>query len=94
MHSQARAQAERRSTRSGWRERQSSRSRSPSRQRCLHLHANPLLALDNANPPMLDRRVLPQVLARRSIAKITFEHQGRDFRLTDVGGKIVEGLLA
>ena len=41
-----------------------------------HLHANPLLALDNANPPMLDRRVLPQVLARRSIAKITFEHQG------------------
>ena len=41
-----------------------------------HLHANPLLALDNANPPMLDRRVLPQALVRRSIAKITFEHQG------------------
>lgn len=26
--------------------------------------------------------------------ELTFEHQGRDFRLTDVGGKIVEGLLA
>ena len=26
--------------------------------------------------------------------KLTFQHQGRDFRLTDVDGKIVEGLLA
>ena len=25
---------------------------------------------------------------------LTFQHQGRDFRLTDVGGTIVEGLLA
>lgn len=41
-----------------------------------HLHANPLLALDNANPPMLDRHVLPETLVRRSIAKITFEHSG------------------
>jgi len=26
--------------------------------------------------------------------KLTFKHQGRDFRLTDVGGNVVERLLA
>ena len=41
-----------------------------------HLHANARLALDNADPPMLDRRVLPQALSRRSLTRITFEHRG------------------
>ncbi len=26
--------------------------------------------------------------------KLTYRHQGRDFRLTDVGGSIVQGMLA
>ena len=26
--------------------------------------------------------------------KLTFRSQGRDFRLTDVGGRVVEGILA
>ena len=38
----------------------------------LHLHANPRLALASGNPPMLDRRVLPTALRRKSLRRITF----------------------
>ena len=38
----------------------------------LHLHANPRLALGSGNPPMLDRRVLPTALKRKSLRQIAF----------------------
>ena len=37
-----------------------------------HLHAHPLHALDNNDPPLLDRRVLPRALPRQAVQKITF----------------------
>ena len=37
-----------------------------------HLHAHPLHALDNNDPPLLDRRVLPRALPRQAIQKIAF----------------------
>ena len=37
-----------------------------------HLHAHPLHALDANDPPMLDRRVLPQALPRKTLQRITF----------------------
>ena len=42
----------------------------------LHWHANPRHALDAGNPPMIDPLVLPQALARRSIAAIRFAGGG------------------
>ena len=37
-----------------------------------HLHAHPIHALEANDPPMLDRRVLPQALPRKGLQKITF----------------------
>ena len=37
-----------------------------------HLHAHPVHALEANDPPMLDRRVLPQALPRKALQKITF----------------------
>lgn len=37
-----------------------------------HLHANPRLALGRTAPPLLDNRVLPAALGRKSIAQVDF----------------------
>jgi len=38
-----------------------------------HLHANPAHAFDATDPPMIDRRIRPRALAKKSIAQVTFE---------------------
>ena len=37
-----------------------------------HLHAHPVHALEANDPPMLDRRILPQALPRKALQRITF----------------------
>ncbi|MBI2505745.1 MAG: hypothetical protein HYW07_21230 [Candidatus Latescibacteria bacterium] len=45
-----------------------------------HLHANPRLALGRTAPPLLDNRVIPAALGRKSIAQVEFSRPGYPLR--------------